>query len=280
IDGSRVVSVAADGLRIWDVFSGQTIKQVSTAQLSLQPPCGLTMLSRVDLMRHSTGFVAPRFQALQRVLTPVDDLEALPLASRKVEPKKPVSIGDVFEIDLQRERQQSPVSCLTYGLLEDVFASPACDESVAKANQMVSPPVPLTCHPTGEFLAKSDSGDVSRCAIGPLSSTIAVERITQRVRRTSLLNAQRDKWQNVAFTLYKEDGSRSSTAQGAPALAESAVAVPSAVMEPAVEAPKEPETAPPKATKKGTSKPIVKRPAEVSRPKRKAASKSTKKKRV
>ncbi|KAF4684341.1 hypothetical protein FOZ60_007967 [Perkinsus olseni] len=209
IDGSRVVSVAADGLRIWDVFSGQTIKQVSTAQLSLQPPCGLTMLSRVDLMRHSTGFVAPRFQALQRVLTPVDDLEALPLPSRKIEPKKPVSIGDVFEIDLQRERQQSPVSCLTYGLLED-----------------------------------------------------------------------RDKWQNVAFTLYKEDGSRSSTAQGAPALAESAAAVPPAVMEPAVEAPKEPETAPPKVTKKGTSKPSVKRPAEVSRPKRKAASKSTKKKRV
>ncbi|KAF4668630.1 hypothetical protein FOZ61_006096 [Perkinsus olseni] len=226
IDGSRVVSVAADGLRIWDVFSGQTIKQVSTAQLSLQPPCGLTMLSRVDLMRHSTGFVAPRFQALQRVLTPVDDLEALPLPSRKVEPKKPVPIGDVFEIDLQRERQQSPVSCLTHGLLEDVFASPACDESVAKANQM------------------------------------------------------RDKWQNVAFTLYKEDGSRGSAAQGAPALAESAVAVPPAVMEPAVEAPKEPETAPPKVTKKGTSKPSVKRPAEVSRPKRKAASKSTKKKRV
>lgn len=113
-------------------------RQISTAQLSLQPPCGLTMLSRVDLVGQSMGSIAPRFQALQRVLTPVDELETVPVPSRKVDSKKSASIEDVFEIDLERERKQSPVSCLTYGLLEDVFASSACDDAVTKANEVVS----------------------------------------------------------------------------------------------------------------------------------------------
>ncbi|EER12269.1 WD repeat-containing protein crb3, putative [Perkinsus marinus ATCC 50983] len=209
IDGSRVVSVAADGLRVWDVFSGQTIKQISTAQLSLQPPCGLTMLSRVDLVGQSMGSIAPRFQALQRVLTPVDELETVPVPSRKVDSKKSASIEDVFEIDLERERKQSPVSCLTYGLLEDVFASSACDDAVTKANEV------------------------------------------------------RDKWQNVAYTLYQQSTSSSSP----PAPAESGVVIPPVVMEAAVESTKEPEAGPKVAT--------VERPV---RPKRKAANKSIKKK--
>ncbi|EEQ97442.1 WD-repeat protein, putative [Perkinsus marinus ATCC 50983] len=222
VDGSRVVSVAADGLRIWDVFSGQTIKQVSTAQLSLQSPCGLTMLSRVDFMRHPSGSVAPRFQALQRVLTPVDDLEALPVPSRKTEPRKTASIRDVFEIDLERERERSPVSCLTYGLLEDVFASPACDEAVSEANRV------------------------------------------------------RDKWQNVAFTLYQQGSKQggSSSSSSATLAVESSVVIPPAVMEPAAEATKEPE-APPK--EKRTVKCTV---GGSSRPKRKAAKKSIKKKKA
>lgn len=69
----------------------------------------------------------------------MDDLEALPVPSRKTEPRKTASIRDVFEIDLERERERSPVSCLTYGLLEDVFASPACDEAVSEANRVVGP---------------------------------------------------------------------------------------------------------------------------------------------
>ncbi|KAF4675038.1 hypothetical protein FOL47_008349 [Perkinsus chesapeaki] len=231
IDGSRVVSVGADGVRVWDVFSGQIIKQVSTAQLSLQPPSGLTMLSRVDMMRQSPGFVAPRFQALQRVLTPMDDIETIPMPSRKVEPVKPVSLAEVFGEDIERERQQSPVSCLTHGLLEDVFASPACDQSVTEANQM------------------------------------------------------RDKWQNVAFTLYKNGGPNSSPARNAPVIEEEeAVADPPEVME-AVEkeTPEEPKPASPtKAAKKSTKKATpAKRPvAEASRPKRRAANRSIKKKRL